>query len=59
MSNAPSLWTRFRGGWCDNCRTAYPWIPEDGNCPYCGPIKLRPATITVEPDDTRQGEHTR
>ncbi len=46
---APSLFTRFEGGWCDNCRTAYPFIPRDGNCPSCGPVKLRPATITVEP----------
>lgn len=50
-ANSPALWTRFRGGWCDNCRTAFPYIPQHGCCPDCGPIRLRPATITVEPDD--------
>ncbi len=52
MPNSPSLWTRFEGGWCDNCRTAFSWIPANGNCPDCGPVKLRPATVTVEPHDT-------
>jgi hypothetical protein len=51
VTDPPTLYTRFRGGWCDNCRTAYPYIPRNGNCPDCGPIRLRPATITVEPDD--------
>lgn len=46
-----ALWTQFRGTWCDNCRTAYSYMPADGNCPQCGPIKLRRATITVDLDD--------
>jgi hypothetical protein len=59
MTDPPTLWTRFRGGWCDNCRTAYSYMPVGGRCPHCNaagparpaPISLRPATITVEPDD--------
>lgn len=47
----PSLYTKHEGGWCDNCRTAWPFIPADGNCPSCGTVPLRPATITVEPHD--------
>lgn len=57
MTDDLSLYTRFGGGWCDNCRTAFSYLPADRRCPYCnasGParpdaILLRPATITVEP----------
>lgn len=51
MSNDPILYRRSEGGWCDNCETIYPFIPGDGNCPSCGPVKLRPATVTVVPHD--------
>ncbi len=47
----PTLYTKFSGQWCDNCRTAYSYRPASGNCPDCGTIPLRSATITVEPDD--------
>lgn len=47
----PTLYTQFSGQWCDNCRTAYSWRPQSGNCPSCGPYPLRPATVTVEPTD--------
>jgi hypothetical protein len=64
MTDPPTLWTRFRGGWCDNCRTAYSYMPVGGRCPHCNaagparpaPIKLRPATITVEPEDADEGD---
>ncbi len=46
-----SLFTRFEGGWCDNCRTAWSFTPRDGCCPSCRPVKLRAARITVEPHD--------
>lgn len=49
---SPTLWRKHRGSWCDNCETAYPFMPASGNCPSCGPVKVRAATITVEPDDT-------
>ena len=50
----PSLFTRFEGGWCDNCRTAYPFIAS--RCPSCGlDGLLRPATVTVEPRGDADG----
>lgn len=56
--DSPTLFTRFRGSWCDNCRTAFCYMPSDGRCPHCnlsGParpeaVMLRAATVTVEPD---------
>lgn len=63
MTADRSLYARFEGGWCDNCRTAFPYIPRDGNCPSCGPVALRPARITVEPHDSnphiRNNQETR
>lgn len=56
MTTTRTLWTEFTGGWCDNCRTAFSWIPRDGNCPSCGPVKLRPAKIRVEPTDAKDEE---
>lgn len=44
-------YARFEGGWCDNCRTAWCFIPADGMCLQCRTVYLRPATITVEPHD--------
>ncbi len=45
---APTLYTKFEGGWCDNCRTAWSFIPRNGMCPSCGPVPLVTATITVD-----------
>ena len=67
MNSPPTLYTQHRGAWCDNCRTAFCYMPTDRRCPYCnaaGParpsaVELRPATITVEPDEpasTERGE---
>lgn len=51
MGVSPTQYTRFDGWWCDNCRTAYSWRPNSGNCPDCGAAGLRPARVTVEPTD--------
>jgi hypothetical protein len=43
-----TMFTRFEGWWCDNCREA--WSRRGtGACPECGPgMLLVPATITVD-----------
>lgn len=59
MPPTRTLRADFYGTWCDNCRTAYSWMPADGNCPQCGPFKLRRAKVTVEPMDVSDEEWVR
>ncbi len=44
--NAPTLYTKFAGWWCDECRIAAQWH----NCPSCG-LRMRPAVVEVSPTD--------
>lgn len=49
----PTLYTKFSGGWCDNCELA----AKTKGCPDCGQ-PMRPAQITVEPTDLDEGRET-
>lgn len=51
MFDLPVEYATFRGSWCDNCNTAYSYMPASGNCPQCGPVRLRKAKITVQTID--------
>ena len=43
----PTLYTKFAGHWCDECRLV---VQAMTRCPSCdGP--MRPATVTVQPTD--------
>lgn len=48
---SPSLFTKFAGRWCDDCRLAIELKESSARCPSCG-CPMRPADITVEPTDT-------
>ena len=46
LASDATLYTRFTGGWCDNCRIA----AKTKDCPDCHE-PMRPAEITVSPTD--------